>query len=319
MKSVEMKAFGDIDVLEIVDRKVPTVGNHDVRVKLHFAGVNAAETYIRQGGYAFFKPELPYTPGFDGAGVIEEVGREVTDLKVGDRVFIASALSKKATGTYAEEIVVSADGVRKLPDNNSFEEGAALGIPATAAYRALFQRGFLKSNERVLIHGASGGVGTLAVQMAKTHGAYVIGTAGTKEGMRKVKENGADIVLNHRSDNYLEEIKSVDLVIEMLANINLEKDLSILNQRGRIIIVGNRGELTFNPRLTMEKEADIRGIAVWNATKDENEESLNKIQIMLEKGELHPEIGSIYSMENVREAQDDLVNKPSNGKMLLKI
>ncbi|MDT2847728.1 NADPH:quinone reductase [Vagococcus carniphilus] len=319
MKSVEMKAFGDIDVLEIVDKKIPIVNNYDVRVKLHFAGVNAAETYIRQGGYAFFKPELPYTPGFDGAGVIEEVGREVTDLKVGDRVFIASALSKKATGTYAEEIVVSADGVRKLSDNNSFEEGAALGIPATAAYRALFQRGDLKSNERVLIHGASGGVGTLAVQMAKAHGAYVIGTAGTKEGMRKVKENGADIVLNHRSDNYLEEIKSVDLVIEMLANVNLEKDLSVLNQRGRIIIVGNRGELTFNPRLTMEKEADIRGIAVWNATKDENEESLNEIQSMLEKGELHPEIGSIYSIENVREAQDDLVNQPSKGKMLLKI
>lgn len=318
MKAIEMTEFGDVDVLKYVTKKIAPLGKEQVKIKLYYAGVNPAEAYIRQGGYAFFNPPLPYTPGFDGAGVIEEVGEDVTNYKIGDRVFIASALGEFFTGTYAQWMITSTDSIRHLGETTSFEAGAALGIPATAAYRALFQRGQLKKGERVLIHGASGGVGILALQMAKDAGAYVIGTAGNKENMEKVRANGADLVLNHNEEGYLDKIDGVDLVIEMLANVNLEKDLEVLNTRGRVMIIGNRGSLDFNPRLTMAKEADIRGIAIWNATQAERAESLDAIEEYLAKNTLKPEIGPIYPLEKASQAQHDIIHETSKGKILLK-
>lgn len=318
MKAIEMTNFGDVDVLNYVTKEISPPSKNQVKVKLYYAGVNPVEAYIRQGGYAFFIPPLPYTPGFDGAGVIEEIGEGVTNYKIGDRVFIASTLGEFFTGTYAQWMITSTDSIRHLGETTSFEEGAALGIPATASYRALFQRGQLKKGERVLIHGASGGVGILALQMAKDAGAYVIGTAGNKENMEKVRANGADLVLNHNEEGYLNKIDGVDLVIEMLANVNLEKDLEVLNTRGRVIIIGNRGSLDFNPRLTMAKEADIRGIAIWNATQTERAESLDAIEEYLTKGILKPEIGPVYPLEKASQAQHDIIHEVSRGKILLK-
>lgn len=318
MKAIEMTEFGDVDVLKYVTKEIAPLGKEQVKIKLYYAGVNPAEAYIRQGGYAFFNQPLPYTPGFDGAGVIEEIGEDVTNYKIGDRVFIASALGEFFTGTYAQWMITSTDSIRHLGETTSFETGAALGIPATAAYRALFQRGQLKKGESVLIHGASGGVGILTLQMAKDAGAYVIGTAGNKENMEKVRANGADLVLNHNEEGYLDKIDGVDLVIEMLANVNLEKDLEVLNTRGRVMIIGNRGSLDFNPRLTMAKEADIRGIAIWNATQVERAESLDAIEEYLTKKVLKPEIGPIYALEKASQAQHDIIHEASKGKILLK-
>ena len=318
-KKIELTTFGDENVLTLVEADNIDLGTNDVQIKLYFAGVNPADIYIRKGGYAFFNPPLPYTPGFDGAGVIEKIGSHVTGFSIGDRVFISSSLGRHATGTYAEVVISSTDSLRHLPKHISFESGAALGIPGTAAYRALFQRGYLKANEKVLIHGASGAVGTLAIQMAKEAGAFVIGTAGNKDNMKLVKENGADLVLNHNEAGYLSKIPQVDLVIEMLANVNLEKDLEIIAQRGRIIIVGNRGSLDFNPRLTMAKEADIRGIAIWNATEEERAESLDAIESYLKQNILKPVIGPIYSLENASQAQNSVIEGLTNGKVLLKL
>lgn len=309
--------FGEPDVLKLIEKAVPSFEEDEVIVKLKFAGVNPADAYIRQGGYAFFNPKLPYTPGFDGAGIITEVGSKVTNYQVGDRVFVSASLGKKATGTYAEYISCSTDAIRQLPETVTFEEGAALGIPGTAAYRALFQRGGLKQGEKVLIHGASGGVGTLAVQMAKEAGAYVIGTAGSEDNCQIVRENGADLVVNHNQVGYTDNIPQVDLVLEMLANINLEKDLELLNQRGRVVIIGNRGSLDFNPRLTMAKEADIYGIAIWNATAAERAESLDAIETYLKQGILSPAIGDLYPLKEAAQAQYDIIHLPAKGKILL--
>jgi NADPH2:quinone reductase len=136
--------------------------------------------------------------------------------------------------------------------------------------------------------------------------------------MEKVRANGADLVLNHNEEGYLDKIDGVDLVIEMLANVNLEKDLEVLNNRGRVMIIGNRGSLDFNPRLTMAKEADIRGIAIWNATQAERAESLDAIEEYLAKNSLKPEIGPIYPLEKASQAQHDIIHEVSKGKILLK-
>lgn len=319
MKTIQMTEFGHSDVLKVTEKPDLILGNEEVLISLYSAGVNPAESYIRQGGYAFYQPVFPYTPGFDGAGIIKKIGGNVAHLREGDRVFIASCLDKNATGTYAEQMICSSQSVRKLPKNISFNQGATLGIPASAAYRALFQRGKIKKNDVVLIHGASGGVGTLAVQMAKSCGAYVIGTAGNSAGLKKVAALGADLVLNHHDSDYLDRMPPVDLIIEMLANKNLEHDLHLIKRYGRIVIVGNRGSLDFNPRLVMEKEADILGMAVWNSTDKENTDCLNAIEKMLVTGDLIPDVAFSYPLEKADQAQDDSLDSTITGKIILEI
>lgn len=318
MKAIKMSQTGDPEVLQLVETKEPEVDKNEVMVKLYFAGVNPFETYIRAGGYAFFSPELPYVPGFDGAGEIEKIGKEVQGFAVGDRVFVASTLSK-TTGTYAEKVVCGADAIRKLPSFMSYAEGAAIGVPATTAYKALFQRGRLAQGEKVLIHGASGGVGMLAVQMAKHQGAYVIGTAGSAEGMAAVKKNGADLVLNHHESEYLKNISEVDLIIEMLANENLTNDLRVINTFGRIVVVGNRGTLEFDPRQTMAKEIDILGMAVWHYQPAGYQHCLDEIEKMLDQKVLTPVIGKTYPLEEASQAQYDIIHSKAQGKILLEI
>lgn len=319
MKAIQMTEFGDSDVLTLVNTPELTLTEDDVLISLYSAGVNPAESYIRQGGYVFYHPVFPYTPGFDGAGIIEKIGSSVTHLKVGDRVFISSCLDQSATGTYAEQMVCSSKSVRQLPDTLSFNQGAALGIPASAAYRGLFQRGKLQKNEIILIHGATGGVGSLAVQMAKSCGAFVIGTAGSLAGIEKVKKLGADMALNHHDTHYLDNIPPVDLVLEMLANVNLTKDLNIIKRYGRIVIIGSRGPLDINPRLAMEKEADILGMAVWNSSFKENKDSLDAIEKMIYNNQLIPDIAFSYPLEKASQAQDDTINTSVTGKIILEI
>jgi NADPH2:quinone reductase len=325
MKAIQMVNFGEPEILKMVEVEEPVPAANEVRVKLYYAGVNPFEAYIRAGGYAFFTPEFPYIPGFDGAGVVDQVGPGVTRVKVGDRVFLSSIFAKRKTGTYAEKVVCDVTSMYKLPDSVSFEKGAALGVPVTTAYRALFHRAHVKPGETVLVHGASGGVGILAVQLAKYAGAHVIGTAGTEESMELVKKYGADAVFNHNRPGYMEEIPAaangagVDVVIEMLANVNLEEDLKYLNKYGRVVVVGNRGSLDFNPRLTMAKEADILGMAVWNAPADEYHQSLAAIEAALKNGGLDPFVGTILPLEEAAKAQELILNSKAKGKMVLEI
>src|SRR5690242_2772984 len=158
MKAIRVNAFGGPEVLRLQDMPTPKPGPSEVLVRIHATGVNPVETYIREGKYSRL-PELPYTPGNDGAGVVEEVGGDVKEFKPGDRVYIAGSIS----GTYAESALCKTEQLHALPKNVAFEAGAAMGTPYATAYRALFQRAHATPGETVLVHGASGGVGTAAV------------------------------------------------------------------------------------------------------------------------------------------------------------
>jgi NADPH2:quinone reductase len=323
MKAIQLKSFGGPEVLEYVDTGTPELGENEVLVRIHASGVNPAETYIRTGNYSFFKPELPYIPGTDAAGVIEKVGKGVDHLQLGDRVFVAALMAEKNTGTYAERGVFDKDAVNKLPFNLTFPEGAALGVPFMAAYRALVQRAKIKRGETVLIHGASGGVGLLAVQIAKTLGAYVIATAGSKEGINLVKSVGANEAYDHSKEGYIDQILEekisydMHVVLEMLANKNLENDLKLISKYGRIVIIGNRGNLDFNPRLTMEKEADIMGMAVWNSTPEEYKESLKALVNMVNVSSINPRVDKEYPLYQASKAHEEIIDKKSKGKVVL--
>src|SRR5438046_3900823 len=227
MKAIRVHQFGGPEVLRLEQVPTPQPGSGEVLVRMHGIGVNPVETYIRAGKYAPL-PELPYTPGNDGAGVIEQVGSDVNEFKAGDRVYTAGSIS----GTYAEFVLCKTEQVHRLPANVSFAQGAAMGTPYATAYRGLCQRADARPGETVLVHGASGGVGTAAVQLARARGLRVFGTAGSGEGRRLAREQGAHEVFDHRAPDQFEQImkatggRGVDVIVELLANVNLGKDLT---------------------------------------------------------------------------------------------
>jgi len=319
MKAVQASAFGDSSVLSLVELPSSEPGPGEIRVRVHAAGVNPVEVYIRNGGYAAYEPGMPYVPGFDAAGVVDAVGAGV-DCAVGDRVFVAS----RDTGTYAELVVADASSVWPLPAGVSFAQGASLGIPGLAAHRALFERGGLKAGEQVLVHGASGAVGYLAVQLARAAGASVIGTAGSDEGLAAVRDLGVPVV-DHRAPDQYDQIKAltgghgVDLIVEMLANENLVDDFTCLATFGRIVVVGNRGALEFNPRLVMGKDADIRGVANWNASPAARATALGDLAAKLADGSLVPRVGREFPLAEAAAAQDYVMTSKALGKVVLTI
>lgn len=319
MKAIRVEEFGGPEVMKLVEVPMLEPGPGQVLVRMHAAGVNPVETYIRAGTYPR-KPALPFTPGNDGAGVIEQVGPDAT-LQSGDRVYTAGSIS----GTYAEYALCHVAQVHPLPANASFAQGAAMGTPYATAYRGLFQRGQAKSGETVLIHGASGGVGTAAVQLARARGLRVLGTAGTERGRELVREQGADVGFDHRAPDYLAQImdatsgRGVDLILEMLANVNLGKDLTILAARGRVVVVGNRGRVEIDARDTMSRDADIRGMVLPNTPAAEMADIHAALVAGLADGTFRPVIGKELPLAEAPEAHRAVMEPGAFGKIVLLI
>src|SRR5215468_4861808 len=225
MKAIRVSAYGGPSVLKLEEIPAPQPGASQVLVRNHAVGVNPVDTYLRSNTDNR-GPKLPYTPGSDAAGVVEAVGTGVTVVKPGDRVYFGGSV----TGAYAELSLCDQAQVHPLPGEASFAQGAAMNVPYATAYHALLNRGHGQAGETVLVHGASGGVGIGAVQLARARGLTVIGTAGTDKGRRLVLEQGAHHVVDHTGAGYVDEImrltgsRGADIVLEMLANVNLQKD-----------------------------------------------------------------------------------------------
>ena len=320
MKAIIVREFGASEVLKLEETTDLEPDENQILVCVKAVGVNPVDTYIRAGQYAN-QPHLPYTPGKDAAGIIESVGANITKFKTGDRVLIAGSVS----GTYAEFCLCKEDQLIKLPDNVSFAQGAGVFVPYATAYRALFQKAEGKSGETVLVHGASGGVGIAAVQWAKNAGLTVIGTASSDEGKKLVKEQGADEVFDHSKENYLDEIKTatggsgVNIILEMLANKNLVKDFDVLAMFGRISIIGNRGNIDFNPRLVMGKDAAIFGMSLFNAPAAEMNEIYEAIFDGLSKGFLKPIVGEKFNLKDAARAHHHVIEEKAAGKIVLEV
>ena len=317
MKAIRVYEPGGPEVLKLEDVPEPVAGPGQVLVKTHAVGVNPVETYIRSGKYG--NKVWPYTPGSDSAGVVEAVGEGVRKVKAGDAVYTAGSV----TGTYAEKSLVPEARVFPLPKNVAFQQGAALGVPYATAHRALFHRAAARAGEWLLVHGASGGVGTAAVQFARALGLIVIGTAGTEHGRRLVTEQGAHHVLDHTAPDYLERLmtitegRGVDVILEMLANVNLPKDLTVLARNGRVIVVGNRGTVEINPRETMARDADVRGMTLMNATDDELRGIHAAIIAGLENGTLRPVIRKEVPLVGAAQAHAEVLEPGAYGKIVL--
>jgi NADPH:quinone reductase len=317
MRAIVVREFGSPDVMKLENVSEPVPGPGQVTIRVHSAGVNPVDTYIRAGAYAR-KPDLPYTPGTDVGGVVHGVGANVTRVRVGDRVY-----GNAVVGGYAEIAVCEEWQAHPLPTAASFQQGAAIGVPYATAWRALLMRAQARPGETILVHGASGGVGTAAVQIARAYGMRVIGTAGTDEGLELVRRQGAHEVLNHRESNYLPRLmpltkgRGVDVVLEMLANVNLDRDLDVLAPHGRIVVVGNRGRVEIDPRKSMARDASILGMTLFNATREHLEEIHAGIVAGLENGNLKPVIGKEFPLADAARAHVAVMESGALGKIVL--
>jgi len=318
MKAVRVHEFGGPEVLKLEEVPNPAAAPGQVVVGVKAIGVNPVDTYIRAGTYTF-KPSVPYTPGMDAAGVVEAVGQGVTRVREGDRVYVAGSL----TGTYAAKTVCAEAQVHRLPAKISFAQGAAVNVPYATAYRAIFQIGQARAGETAFVHGASGGVGVAAVQLARAAGMMVIGTAGTAKGRELALREGAHHALDHTAPDYLEQLRSLtggrgaDIIIEMLANVNLGKDLPLLAARGRVVVVGNRGTVEINARDIMGKDGSIRGMSLLVAPTEELAGAHAAIYAGLENGTLRPIVGQEIPLAEAARAHKAVMEPGAHGKIVL--
>jgi NADPH2:quinone reductase len=317
MRAIVVREFGGPEVMKLEDVAPPSVGPGHILIRIRAIGVNPVDTYIRSGMYAR-KPNLPYTPHADIAGIVESVGSGVTTVKPGDRVY-----AYMVDGGGAELARADEWQVQRLPDRASFQQGAAIGVPYGTAWRALLLKAKSRPGETVLVHGASGGVGTAAVQIARAYGMRVIGTAGTDNGVRLVREQGAHEVLNHRDADYLTKIpgltggRGADVILEMLANVNLDRDLDVLAPYGRVMIIGNRGRVEIDPRKMMGKDGAVLGMTLFNTTREEFQEIHAGLVAGLENGTLSPVIGREFPLEQAAQAHVAVMEPGAFGKIVL--
>lgn len=318
MQAIRVASFGEPSVLQLAEVADLYPGAGEVVVRMRAVGVNPVDTYIRSGLYPLPKP-LPYTPGLDGAGVIEAVGAGVGHRRVGERVYVAGSLS----GTYAEQALCSETQVHPLPERISFAQGAALGVPYRTAYFALFYRAQARPGEFLLVHGASGGVGLAAVQLARAAGLRVIGTAGSEAGMKLVLEQGAHRVLDHRDPEQVRQLSLLtcdhgyDVILEMLANVNLGSDLKLLARGGRVVVIGSRGPVEINPRDLMSRNGSILAMTLFNL-RPEEDRCINAALIAgLANGTLTPVVAQELPLAAAARAHQAVLAPGAGGKIVL--
>lgn len=318
MKAIRVERFGGPEVLRMATVADPEPGKDQVVVRVRAAGVNPVETYVRSGKYAAL-PELPYTPGTDAAGVIEAVGPGVDGFRTGDRVYTAGTVS----GSYAELALADAANVHRLPERTSFAQGAALGVPYATAYRALFQRAQARAGETLLVHGGTGGVGLAAIQLAVAAGLRVIATGGSEAGRKLAAAQGAEHVLDHHREGYLGELeqltggRGVDVILEMLANVNLGRDLGVLAHAGRVVVIGSRGTVEINPRDLMARDAAIFGMILWKTPAADATSIHAGLYGGLASGALNPVVAEELPLADVPRAHELVMQAGARGKYVL--
>jgi NADPH2:quinone reductase len=318
MKAIRVHQFGGPEVLKLEEIPAPKPDAGHVLVRIKAAGVNPADTYMRSGAYAM-KPSLPYTPGVDGAGTIEAVGAGVTKVKPGDRVYTARTVS----GTYAEFALALESQVHSLPDGISFAQGAGVYVPYGTAYHALYHFANARAGETLLVHGASGGVGIAALQIARAMGLTVFGTAGTARGLELAKREGAHQVFDHTKAGYQDAVlqattgRGVNVILEMLANVNLGSDLKLLALNGRVVVIGSRGDVTITPRELMARRGSIHAFTLWAVTETEEREIHAGLIAGMCNGTLRPVVGTELPLAEAVRAHKEVMESRAFGKIVL--
>ncbi len=322
MKAILVEQFGEPEVLQYVDAERPSPGDGEALIEVKSAGINYADTMRRRDQYVVSQ-DLPFVPGSEVAGIVAEVGDGVEDVSVGDRV-----VTLLGTGGYADYAVAPARNLIPMPDGLSFDEAAAIPLQGLTAYHCIKTSGALKDGESVLVHAAAGGVGTLAVQMAKLLGAgKVIATASTDEKLDLARSLGADVLINYTEDDWPEKVreatdgKGADIILEMVGGDFLEKNLKCLNVFGRMVVFGaasgERGSIM--PVALMKRCHAVVGFYLPQimSRPDLFVPSLRETLGWISSGDLKLTIGGSYPLERAADAHADLEGRKTTGKLLL--
>lgn len=322
MKAVLCKQYGPPETLVVEEVATPVPGAGQVRIAVHAAGVNFPDTLIIQGKYQF-KPDLPFSPGAEVAGVVQAVGEGVTNLRPGERV-----IASTTWGGYAQQVLAQAERVIRMPEGMDFETAAGFLIAYGTSHHALKDRGALQPGETVLVLGAAGGVGLAAVEIAKAMGARVIAAASSDEKLAVCREHGADATINYTTQDLRERIKAltdgrgVDVVYDPVGGELSEPALRSMAWRGRFLVVGfAAGPIPSVPlNLALLKGCSIVGV-FWGAfVRNEpraNEQELRELVDWVREGRLRPRISGVYPLERCAEALQQVMDRKVTGKIVL--
>jgi NADPH:quinone reductase len=322
MKAIQVSEFGGPEVLDFVEIERPSPGEGEVLIEVKAAGVNYADTMRRRNQYLEETP-LPFVPGAEVAGVVAEVGASVEDVSEGDRV-----VTLVETGGYAEHVVAPAQYLIPIPEDADFDEAAAIPLQGLTAYHVLKTSGMLEADESVLVHAAAGGVGYLAVQMAKLMGASrVIATASTQEKLNLAKELGADVLINYTEEDWPEQVREAtggegaDVILEMVGGNFVQRNLECLANFGRMVVYGaasgERGTLV--PMDLMHHNQIVAGFYLPRlmTRPDLFGPSLQEVLGWISSGQVSLTIGARYPLEQAPEAHEALEGRKTSGKIVL--
>ena len=308
MKAIRIHEFGGPDVLRTDNIAVPAPADDEVLVKVYATSINPIDWKIRKGAsQAKFPVTLPFTLGWDVSGVVEQKGDNVTGFEVGAEVY--SRPSPARNGAYAEYIVIKASEVARKPNTIDHVHAASVPLAGLTAWQGLFEHGKLQKGERVLIHAASGGVGTFAVQFAKWKGAYVIGTTSEKN-IDLLKQLGADEVIDYKNEQFDEKLKDVDLVFDMVGSDTQKRSIKVLKNGGRLVT-------TVKPEDSQEakdKNIHVQGYMALSKPAD-----LAQIADLIDNGKIKPVIAKILTLDDAKEAQELSEKGHVAGKIVLKV
>ncbi|MEO6638511.1 MAG: NADP-dependent oxidoreductase [Ginsengibacter sp.] len=308
MKAIRIHQFGGPEVLKYEDVPQPVPAADEVLIKVYASGVNPIDYKIRAGhAKGKFPVNFPLIPGWDVSGEIAKVGRDIVNFRVGDEVY--SRPDPTRNGTYAEYVVVKADQVSGKPKSIDHDKAGAVPLAGLTAWQGLFTHGKLEAGQKVLIHGASGGVGTYAVQFAKWKGAYVIGTT-SEDNIDFLYELGVDDVIDYRNEKFEEEVKDIDLVFDLIGGDTQKKSLKVLKSGGRLITT---------VALENAEEAKAKNIHFENFMAKSLPADLQQIADLIDSGKVRPIISEIIPLKDAAKAQKKSEEGHTRGKIVLRV
>lgn len=310
MKAVVIEQYGDKEELKEKELEKPEPEAEEVLIKIHAAAVNPIDWKLR---YGYLKEKLsfdfPIILGWDAAGIVEKIGKDVDSIQKGDRVFVRPELSNR--GTYAEYTTAKEELVAKIPDNISFKEAAAVPLAGLTAYQCLIDVGKLESGEKVLIHAGAGGVGSFAIQIAKKLDAYVATTASTKN-VEFLKSLGADEVIDYTEADFSEELENYDLVIDTLGGEVQEKSYNVLKKGGKLVSIVEEPD---------QEKADQLGIEAELHWLIPDGKELAELAEMMDKEKVKPVVGTVspFSEQGLKDAHELSETHHARGKIVIEI
>jgi NADPH:quinone reductase-like Zn-dependent oxidoreductase len=308
MKAIRIHEFGSPDVMKLEDIPVPEPGENELLIKVYATSVNPVDWKVMQGkNNERYGIELPITMGWDVSGVVEATGGNVHLFKKGDEVYCRPDINKN--GSFAAYIVVKEDIAALKPISLSHVEAASVPLAGLTAWQGLFQYGLLQAGQKVLIHGASGGVGSLAVQFAKWKGAHVTGTTSQKN-IDFVKDLGADEVIDYEHQKFTALLKDIDLVFDTRGGETQKESIEVIRNGGRLIT-------TVKPEvqdLANEKNIHLEGFMAKSVPAD-----LKEIAGLIDDGKIKPVIAKVMGFENAAEAEKLSEEGHVRGKIVLEV